>query len=114
MTTEARTLTDNELLCGLEAEARDEFAQCAAGVCACGQENGQSAYPHTPENAPAAYAIYDADGLLIIVGYNGRALPGGDLWQYMFSAYRDMALRGKFDTRYSCLLALGSRRAVAG
>lgn len=89
--------TPNETLMGAEAETRAAFERILAQP---GRLN-----PEMPTFE--TLAKLDADGITIIVTYHPLRT-----WEYLFQR-SEGGLRGKFDSRYSCLLALGARRTVA-
>jgi hypothetical protein len=92
---ESLNLSPNERLMGAEAMTRAAYEECMAH------------WTHAdrlPEYE--TQANLDADGITIIVTYHPLRS-----WRYEFTR-SEGGLRGAFDSRYSCLLALAARRTV--
>lgn len=91
------TPTTNERLMGAESEARAAFEAAVSGAH----------YQRESEWDNGTQAVLDADGITIIVTYHPLRS-----WGYEFTR-SEGGLKGKFDSRYSCLLALAARRTVS-
>lgn len=111
MTTESKTSTANEQLMGAEAEAREKYEACVAGTCDClthgmPGSDGRIAYAY-------AYGFVVTGDLTVVVGYHGDPQPVRPQWVYQFvTGERDSLLRGRFDSRESCLQAIAARMGV--